>query len=594
MMRTHTCTQIDSNLMGETVTLCGWVHRRRDHGGVIFIDLRDRDAMVQVVANPEQAALFEEAQKLRKEFVIQVTGQLNKRPDGMINKNLKSGEVELVANDLTILNTSENPPIEIEGYQEIGEEARLKYRYLDLRRPEMNQKMKTRAKMIQIIRRFLEDREFLDIETPVLTKATPEGARDYLVPSRVHPGSFFALPQSPQIFKELLMVAGFDRYYQIVRCFRDEDLRADRQPEFTQLDMEMSFIDESDIQNLCEGLMCKIFKELKGIDLPQPFGRMTFANAMEKYGSDKPDLRIPLEMVSIEECVKDSDFSVFANAANDPEQRVAAMRLSGGASNISRKKLDEYTKFVSRYGAKGLAVIKVNDRSQGREGLQSPLLKFFDDATLENILKTVNAQNDDMIFFGAGKCSVVNDSIGALRCKLGEDFDLYTQEWAFTWVTDFPLFEKDDAGTLHSMHHPFTAPQTNDIAAFKSDPANTLSRAYDLALNGLEVGGGSIRIHNLAMQMAALELCGIDKEEAYAQFPHLLDALKFGCPPLGGIAFGIDRLAMLLTNSQSIREVIAFPKTQSAHCPLTQAPAPVSDAQLDELSIATNVAEEEA
>ena len=491
--------------MDQTVTLCGWVHRRRDHGGVIFVDLRDRDAMVQVVANPEQATLFNEAQKLRKEFVIQVTGQLTKRPDGMINKNLKSGEIELVASDLTILNTAENPPIEIEGYQEIGEEARLKYRYLDLRRPEMNNKMKMRARMIQIIRRYLEEREFLDIETPVLTKATPEGARDYLVPSRVHPGQFFAIPQSPQLFKQLLMMSGFDRYFQIVKCFRDEDLRADRQPEFTQLDMEMSFVDESDIQNLCEGLICKIFKELKDVDLPQPFGRMTYAYAMEKYGSDKPDLRIPLQMVSIESCVKDSDFAVFANAANDPEQRVAAMRFPEGASKISRKKLDEYTKFVSRYGAKGLAVIKVNDRSQGRNGLQSPLLKFFDDATLENILKTVEAQNDDMIFFGAGKRSVVDDSIGALRCKLGEDFNLYTQEWAFTWVTDFPLFEKDDEGTLHSMHHPFTAPQTNDIEAFKANPAKTLSRAYDLALNGLEIGGGSIRIHNLAMQMAALD-----------------------------------------------------------------------------------------
>jgi aspartyl-tRNA synthetase len=589
MMRTHTCKQIDSSLLLQTVTLCGWVHRRRDHGGVIFIDLRDRDAMVQVIANPEQTALFNEAQKLRKEFVIQVTGTLKQRPEGMINKNLKSGDVELIAQSLTILNSSENPPIEIDGYQDIGEEARLKYRYLDLRRPEMSNKLKVRAKMIQIMRRYLDEREFIDIETPVLTKATPEGARDYLVPSRVHPGSFFALPQSPQIFKELLMVAGFDRYYQIVKCFRDEDLRADRQPEFTQLDIEMSFIDESDIQALCEGFISRIFKELKNIDLPQPFGRMTYATAMEKYGSDKPDLRIPLEMISIEDCVKECDFSVFAQAASDPKQRVVAMRMPCGASKLTRKNLDDYTQFVSRYGAKGLAIMKVNDRALGREGLQSPLLKFLDDPTLEKILEKVNAQNDDMIFFGAGKRSIVNDSIGALRCKLGEDFSLYTQEWAFTWVTDFPLFEIDDNGTLHSMHHPFTAPHTTDLEVFKTDPANTLSRGYDLALNGLEIGGGSIRIHTLPMQLAALELCGIGKEEAYAQFPHLLDALKFGCPPLGGIAFGVDRLAMLLTGSESIRDVIAFPKTQTAQCPLTQAPAPVTDAQLNELSIKTAV-----
>ena len=587
MMRTHTCKQIDSSLINQTVTLCGWVHRRRDHGGVIFIDLRDRDAMVQVIANPEQTALFIEAQKLRKEFVVQVTGTLKQRPEGMINKNLKSGEVELIAQDLTILNTSENPPIEIEGYQDIGEETRLKYRYLDLRRPEMSNKLKMRAKMIQIMRRYLDEREFIDIETPVLTKATPEGARDYLVPSRVHPGSFFALPQSPQIFKELLMVAGFDRYYQIVKCFRDEDLRADRQPEFTQLDIEMSFIDESDIQELCEGFIYNIFKELKNIDLPKPFGRMTYASAMEKYGSDKPDLRIPLEMIPIEDCVKDCEFLVFSQAACDSNQRVAAMRFANGASKLTRKNLDDYTQFVSRYGAKGLAIIKVNDRALGREGLQSPLLKFLDDATLEKILNKVNAQNDDMIFFGAGKRSIVNDSIGALRCKLGEDFNLYTQEWAFTWVTDFPLFEIDDNGTLHSMHHPFTAPHTTDLEAFKANPAHTLSRAYDLALNGLEIGGGSIRIHTLAMQLAALELCGIHQEEAYEQFPHLLDALKFGCPPLGGIAFGVDRLAMLLTGSASIRDVIAFPKTQTAQCPLTQAPAPVTDAQLKELSIKT-------
>jgi aspartyl-tRNA synthetase len=584
-MRTHSCDQINSALTGETITLCGFVHRRRDHGGLVFVDLRDRNSMVQVVTEPEQAEAYDIAQELRNEFVIQVKGQLRPRPKGMVNANLASGEVELVAERLTILNRADVLPIQIDDYKEVGEETRLKYRYLDLRRPEMAKKIKLRAAITRYIRNFLDEKDFLDIETPCLTKATPEGARDYLVPSRTHQGQFFALPQSPQIFKELLMIAGFERYYQIVKCFRDEDLRADRQPEFTQLDIEMAFVEESDIQNMMEDLFADMFKTLIDVDLPKPFKRIPYADAMSRYGSDKPDLRIPIEMVTICDIIKNVDFKVFSGPANDKNCKVAAMLLKDGVNLLTRKNLDDYQKFVGIYGAKGLAYIKVNDLDKGMDGLQSPILKFLPEDVAMNIIERMNAKTGDIIFFGADTKKIVNEALGALRSKLGEDLNLYTSEWAVAWVTDFPMFEKGNDGSWQALHHPFTAPSENNVDALKADPGASASRAYDLVLNGFELGGGSIRIHDLKLQLAALDILGIDEKEAYDQFGHLLNALRFGCPPLGGIAFGIDRIAMLMTKSSSIREVIAFPKTQSAACPLTNAPSHANDRQLQELGI---------
>lgn len=584
-MRSHSCEQISAANISDSVTLCGFVHRRRDHGGLVFVDLRDRNSMVQVVTEPDQATAYQIAQELRNEFVIQVTGKIRQRPQGMINPNLASGEVELVAETLTILSRAETLPIQIDDYQEVGEETRLKYRYLDLRRPEMAKKIKMRAAITRYIRNFLDSHDFLDIETPFLTKATPEGARDYLVPSRTHQGKFFALPQSPQIFKELLMVAGFEKYYQIVKCFRDEDLRADRQPEFTQLDIEMAFVEESDIQSLMEQLIRGLFKQLLNIELPASFQRLPYAEAMSRYGSDKPDLRIPLEMVTICDLVNQCEFKVFSGPANDKNSKVSAMLLPNGCHTLTRKNLDDYTKFVAIYGAKGLAYIKVNDLDQGLSGLQSPILKFLEENVVMNILKRLNATTGDIVFFGADTKKIVNESLGALRSKLGEDLNLYTQEWAPLWVTDFPMFEQDDKGQWQSLHHPFTAPSESNPDALVANPGECSSRAYDMVINGYEVGGGSIRIHDLALQLAALAILGIDEDEAYHQFGHLLNGLKYGCPPLGGIAFGIDRIAMLITGSTSIRDVIAFPKTQSAACPLTDAPSTANPQQLKELGI---------
>ena len=567
MMRSHYCTDIDNNMIDETVTVCGWVHRRRDHGGVIFVDLRDRSGLLQVVFNPEPADVFEKAERLRSEFVIQAQGHVVKRPEGMINPELTTGQIEVVVDELTILNASQTPPFPLDEYHHVQENVRLRYRYMDLRRPEMHQQIAIKSHLTQCIRRFLDSYDFLDIETPILTKATPEGARDYLVPSRTHAGEFFALPQSPQLFKQLLMMSGMERYYQIARCFRDEDLRADRQPEFTQLDVEMSFVDENDVQDLMEKLIQYVFKQVINVDLPD-FKRMTYQQAMDEYGTDKPDLRIPLKLVDITHLVTECGFQVFSQAAQSKEGRVAALRLPQGCQYLTRKQLDDYADFVSHYGAKGLAYIKINDRSQGRQGLQSPILKFLDDALLDNILQQTQAVTGDILFFGADHSKIVNEALGALRTRLAEDLALYDSEWAPLWVVDFPMFEYED-GKWHPLHHPFTSPQS-DLATLRDQPYQTLSRAYDMVLNGHEIGGGSIRINDVDMQQTVFDILGISSEQAQQKFGFLLQALRYGCPPHGGIAFGIDRIAMLLSGAQSIRDVIAFPKTQTASCLLTE------------------------
>jgi aspartyl-tRNA synthetase len=586
-MRSHYCGQVDEGLLGREISVAGWVHRRRDHGGVIFVDLRDRDGLLQIVFDPEVAAVFHEAERLRNEFVIRVTGKVRARPSGTVNANLASGAVELLAAGLEVLNRCDPLPFQLD--EQVGEEVRLRYRYLDLRREVMSQRLRLRHRLTRAMRGYLDSHGFVDIETPMLTKATPEGARDYLVPSRTHPGKFFALPQSPQIFKQLLMISGFDRYYQIVRCFRDEDLRADRQPEFTQLDVETSFLSQPQIMELMEGLMRHCFSEVLGAPLPDPLPRMTYAEAMQRYGSDKPDLRIPLELTEVTDLVRDCEFKVFATPAQDPGGRVAALRVPGGGT-LARSAIDEYTAFVARYGAKGLAYIKVNERARGREGLQSPIVKFLGDAALAGILERSHAADNDLIFFGADRATVVNDALGALRLKVGQDLKLLVPGWRPLWVVDFPMFEWDAAERRWTaMHHPFTAPQSDDPAALRAAPAAALARAYDMVLNGSEVGGGSVRIHRQEMQSTVFELLGIAAAEAQQKFGFLLDALKFGAPPHGGIAFGLDRLAMLMAGADSIREVIAFPKTQTAADPLTDAPTEVGETQLRELHIRVRV-----
>lgn len=588
-MRSHYCGQVDEALLGQEVTLCGWVNRRRDHGGVIFVDLRDREGLVQVVFDPDREEIFAAAERIRNEFVLQVKGRVRDRPEGTINDSLRSGKVEVLGLELTVLNAAETPPFQLDE-DNVGEEHRLTYRYIDLRRPEMQHNLQLRAKATGYMRRFLEDDGFLDIETPMLTKATPEGARDYIVPSRTFPGNFFALPQSPQLFKQLLMMSGMDKYYQFARCFRDEDLRADRQPEFTQLDIETSFQDEEGVMGTTESMVRGMFKQLLDVELPETFQRMPYAEAMERFGSDKPDLRIPLELVEVSDLMQNVEFKVFAAPAKDDGSRVAALRLPQGG-DLSRKEIDDYTKYVGRYGAKGLAYIKVTDLSAGREGMQSPILKFLPDETISGIMERVGAENGDLVFFGADKTRVVNDALGALRVKLGLDRNLLTSEWAALWVVDFPMFEWDN-NRWNALHHPFTAPSCS-VEEMKADPGQALSRAYDMVLNGTEVGGGSIRIHESDMQSAVFELLGISAEEAEEKFGFLLNALKYGCPPHGGLAFGLDRLVMLMTGSQSIRDVMAFPKTQTASCLLTAAPADVPSKQLRELSIRVKLPETE-
>ena len=583
-MRSHYCGELNSSHTDQEIELNGWVHRRRDHGGVIFIDLRDREGITQIVFDPDRAEPFAIADSVRNEFVIKITGKVRHRPEGTVNPDMATGEIEILGYSIEVLNKSKTPPIQMDD-EHVHDDIKLRYRYIDLRRPAMQRNLRLRSQVAKEMRNFLDDRGFLDIETPMLTKATPEGARDYLVPSRTHPGNFFALPQSPQLFKQLLMMSGMDRYYQIVRCFRDEDLRADRQPEFTQLDIETSFMNEDEITGMMEEMMIYLFKKVLDVDLPSPFPRMTYAEAMERYGSDKPDLRNPLELIDVSDLMKDVEFKVFSGPANMENGRVATLHVPGGCS-LSRKQIDDYTKYVSNYGARGLAYIKVNDVAAGAEGLQSPILKFLPEEVAASIVERTNAKDGDLIFFGADKSKVVNDALGALRNKVAQDLDLLKGDWAPLWIIDFPMFEyNEDEKRWDSLHHPFTAPDTDDIAGIKENPGKTLSRAYDLILNGTELGGGSIRIHNAEMQSAVLELLGIGEEEAQEKFGFLLDALEYGCPPHGGIAFGLDRTIMLMAGCDSIRDVIAFPKTQSANCLLTSAPSVASSKQLRELGI---------
>ena len=581
-MRTDYCGNITASYIGQTVTLCGWVNKRRDLDGLIFIDLRDREGIVQVMFDPDLPEVQAIANTLRSEFCVKVTGTVRARPEGQVNAQMATGEIEIIGTGLEIFNKSAVLPLD--WNQENSEEQRLRYRYLDLRRPLMSQRLQFRAKVTAAVRRYLEGDGFLDIETPILTKATPEGARDYLVPSRTHKGEFFALPQSPQLFKQLLMMSGMDRYYQIVKCFRDEDLRADRQPEFTQIDLETTFLDADGVMSITEGLIRDLFQQMLDVDLGD-FPRMTYAEAMQRYGSDKPDLRNPLELTDVADLLASVDFKVFSGPANDPKGRVATIRVPGGAS-LSRKQIDEYTKFVGIYGAKGLAWIKVNDVAAGLDGLQSPILKFLNEEIVNGILARTGAQDGDILLFGADSYTVVTEAMGALRLKLGEDFELLEGEWRPLWVVDFPMFEEVD-GQLHALHHPFTSPRGMTPEELAADPVNAISDAYDMVLNGVELGGGSVRIHDQSMQSAVFSILGIDKEEAELKFGFLLEALRFGAPPHAGLAFGLDRLVMLMTGASSIRDVMAFPKTTTAACPLTDAPSPANPQQLADLAIAT-------
>ena len=588
-MRSHYCGALNESQVGQEVTLCGWVHRRRDHGGVIFLDMRDREGIVQVVFDPDVGEHFQRADRARSEYVLKISGVVRARSAATVNPNMPTGAIEVLGKAVEVLNTAETPPFQIDEHAGVGEEARLRHRYIDLRRPEMQEKFKLRHRVTTTLRNFLDSRGFWDVETPVLTRATPEGARDYLVPSRTHSGKFFALPQSPQLFKQLLMVSGFDRYYQIAKCFRDEDLRADRQPEFTQIDMELSFVDENDVMNVTEDMIRELFKTALGVELPA-FPRMPYSEAIEKYGSDKPDMRIPLELTDIKDLMAGVDFKVFAGPANDPRCRVTALKVPGGAV-LSRSQIDDYTKFVGIYGAKGLAWIKVNDRAAGIEGLQSPIIKFIGDEVTLKLVERLDAQTGDIIFFGADRHKVVTEALGALRIKVGHDLNMLQCQWAPLWVVDFPMFEENDDGSLTACHHPFTSPSCSP-EALEAEPAKALSRAYDMVLNGCEVGGGSIRIHDAAMQSAVFRILGIGEEEASEKFGFLLSALKYGAPPHGGLAFGLDRLVMLMTGASTIRDVIAFPKTQTATCLMTEAPGEVDAKQLRELSIRVRKADE--
>ena len=583
-MRSHHCAKLNKEIIGETITICGWVNTNRDHGGVIFIDLRDRSGVAQIVIDPDTPEAFKNAESARNEFVLKATGIVRARPEGTVNAELASGEIEVLVKELEILNVSEPIPFQLDD--DVSESVRLQHRYLDLRTPKMQKNMMTRHNLIQAFRNHLNDEAFIDIETPILTRSTPEGARDYLVPSRTHPGEFFALPQSPQLFKQILMVSGYERYYQVARCFRDEDLRADRQPEFTQLDIEMSFIDEEDIIGFMENMVSKVLSDVADIDLPTQLPRMTYAEAMSRYGSDRPDLRIPLELVDIKDLMKDVEFKVFSGPANDENGRVAAMKVEAGGQKLSRLQIDKYTEYVKQFGAKGLAYIKVNELAKGIEGLQSPIIKFMPEDVVLSVMQRLEAKDGDIVFFGADKTKIVNDALGNLRIKVGKDLDMLQGKWEALWVVDFPLLEYDETSKRHvALHHPFTSPKDEDVDKLTTAPTEVISRAYDLVLNGTELGGGSIRIHNQNVQKQVFAALGIDEAEANEKFGFLLRALQLGAPPHGGIAFGLDRISAMICGMESIRDVIAFPKTQKAACSMTQAPSDVADTQLKELGL---------